>query len=189
LGQRRVVLKVAMEGGREADFLGRLRHANIVLVYSIQEDFVTRLTGSCMPYLGQATLAAVRDGLYAGRRLPIKAAAILDAVRSANAGAEVPESPPVDRILRKGMYVEGIIHLGMQLAEGLAHAHTQGIFHRDLKPSNILMSPDGRPLLLDFHLGGGETNRLACGRNITLHAARGVGTPRRRCVRRRLATL
>ena len=143
LGERPVVLKVALQDGHEADILGRLRHANIVPVYSIQEDAATGLTAFCMPYLGQATLAAVLDGVYADRRPPLRARAILDAVRAANQGADLPESPPPDRILRGGSYVEGVIHLGVQLAEALAHAHGNGIFHRDLKPSNILMSPEG----------------------------------------------
>ena len=49
-----------------------------------------------------------------------------------------------------------MIHLAAQLAEALAHAHARGIFHRDIKPSNILMSPEGRPLLLDFNLSVDE---------------------------------
>ena len=61
LGERRVVVKVAPQNGREAEILGRLQHANIVLVHSIQEDEASGLTAFCMPYLGQATLAAVLD--------------------------------------------------------------------------------------------------------------------------------
>jgi eukaryotic-like serine/threonine-protein kinase len=152
LGERRVVLKVALQGSHEAEILGRLRHPNIVPIYSIQEDNASGLTAFCMPYLGRATLAAVLDAVYAGHRPPLQAKAILDGIQTANAGADLPESPLPDRILRHGTYMEGVIHLAMQLAGALAHAHARGIFHRDLKPSNILMSPDGRPLLLDFNL-------------------------------------
>lgn len=34
-----------------------------------------------------------------------------------------------------------IINYGMQICEGLSHAHHNGIIHRDLKPGNIMISP------------------------------------------------
>ncbi len=156
LGERRVVLKVAQRNGHEAEIMGRLGHANIVPVYSIEEHAATGLTAFCMPYLGQATLAAVLGEVHADHSLPRRARAILDAVQTANQGAEAPQSPPPDRVFRGGSYVDGVVHLAVQLAEALAHAHANGVFHRDLKPSNILMSPDGRPLLLDFNLSVDE---------------------------------
>jgi serine/threonine protein kinase len=36
------------------------------------------------------------------------------------------------------------------VAEGLDRAHRAGVLHRDIKPANILMSRDGRPVLIDF---------------------------------------
>jgi serine/threonine protein kinase len=38
------------------------------------------------------------------------------------------------------------------LASGLDHAGAQGIVHRDIKPSNIILTPDGRAILIDMGL-------------------------------------
>ena len=51
-----------------------------------------------------------------------------------------------------------------ELAEGLGHAHSEGVVHRDIKPSNVLIDAGGQALLTDFgisklmaHLTVGET--------------------------------
>ena len=38
----------------------------------------------------------------------------------------------------------------LQIARGLAHAHSQGVLHRDIKPRNVRVLPDGSVKLMDF---------------------------------------
>jgi eukaryotic-like serine/threonine-protein kinase len=45
-----------------------------------------------------------------------------------------------------------IVSYGIQIAEGLAHAHQNGIVHRDIKTENMLLTSDGRVKITDFGL-------------------------------------
>jgi eukaryotic-like serine/threonine-protein kinase len=55
--------------------------------------------------------------------------------------------------LRKGPISEDeVLRLGIEIAEGLAAAHKQGIVHRDVKPGNIIVMPNGHAKVLDFGL-------------------------------------
>ena len=45
-------------------------------------------------------------------------------------------------------------HFTRQIADGLIHAHSKGIYHLDLKPQNILLDDEGTPKITDFGLAG-----------------------------------
>ena len=42
------------------------------------------------------------------------------------------------------------VEIARQIAEGLASAHRAGIVHRDVKPANVMVTDEGRAIVLDF---------------------------------------
>ncbi len=57
-----------------------------------------------------------------------------------------------DKLLAGPLPENAVARFGIQMAEGLAAAHKQGILHRDLKPGNIGLTAEGSVKLLDFGL-------------------------------------
>jgi eukaryotic-like serine/threonine-protein kinase len=49
-------------------------------------------------------------------------------------------------------YVRSVARLGIQVADALGYAHSQGVLHRDIKPSNLLLDAAGTIWITDFGL-------------------------------------
>jgi serine/threonine protein kinase/Tfp pilus assembly protein PilF len=163
LGNRLVVIKVSLHGGREAEMLGKLSHASIVPVYSVQCDEESGWTLIVMPLMGVATALDLIDSVFERPRWPENGSVVAAVGQAANRLPEVLREAPAAEVREwNGPYSDAIARFGLQLAEGLHAAHQAGVMHRDIKPSNVLLAWSGRPMLLDFNLS-------------TEHAEDGVG--------------
>ena len=64
---------------------------------------------------------------------------------------ELVEGSPLRAALDEGpLELATCMAYATQIARGLGAAHANGIVHRDLKPENLIVTPDGRIMIVDF---------------------------------------
>ena len=64
---------------------------------------------------------------------------------------EYVEGRPLDDYVKEAQLdLRSRLYLFLQVAEAIAHAHSQLVVHRDIKPNNVLVTSDGHVKLLDF---------------------------------------
>jgi hypothetical protein len=56
----------------------------------------------------------------------------------------------VQRIEEGPIPLAEALHLSLEMAKGVAHAHARHVVHRDLKPGNVFLCEDGQVKVLDF---------------------------------------
>jgi serine/threonine protein kinase len=181
IGDRLVALKVASDIGGECHALAQLRHTNIVPVYSVHDDpLQPNWKALCMPFLGGTTLQSILGELQSNgtphrgsamaaswRKLKttvrnhVEETLIKPAFRGAPPSS-IEKAPTKKSRLTRALttferieaesFVDAVLEIAAALADGLAHAHDQGILHRDLKPANVIITDDGEPMLVDFNL-------------------------------------
>jgi serine/threonine protein kinase len=67
---------------------------------------------------------------------------------------EYLEGVPLDSILEKmpTLPLSKVLHILLQVSDGLEYAHKHGVVHQDIKPANIFIQWDNRAKILDFGL-------------------------------------
>ncbi len=172
LASRFVALKVTEVSDVEPQCLARLQHTNIIPIYSLKKE--SNLQSICMPFLGVATMRDLFLQADQKESLSQNGKELISTVagrRASTIGETVANrhTPELDALLsRQGMngesltaiaglnYQDTALWMIGRVADGLAYAHSRDVVHGDLKPGNILISDDGEPLILDFHLSRSE---------------------------------
>jgi serine/threonine protein kinase/tetratricopeptide (TPR) repeat protein len=130
---------------REVEAVARLAHPGIVPIYTVGEEkgipffAMERVEGKSLSELLEP-LKGRDPSKLTGRDM---AFAIL--------GHDGPDLEVLAERLGP-TWIQAALRIAQQVAEALAHAHERGVVHRDIKPSNILVTRDGRAVLLDFGL-------------------------------------
>jgi serine/threonine protein kinase len=149
---RNVALKLSRADSPEARTMARLRHPNIVQVYSAMRLDEIEAAAICMQYVAGVTLAELLDFVatvpnWDGRT-------VLDFIDGAVPSEDA--SGGADRSARARFesfsQAEVIAHVTMAIGNALAYAHATGVLHLDVKPSNILIDRSGEALLMDFNV-------------------------------------
>jgi serine/threonine protein kinase/WD40 repeat protein len=167
---------------REARAAGRLHHTNIVPVYGTgEEGGMHYIAMQFIPGAGlDAILRRLRQlapgsSIGAGDSSPpsgtcTSLAASMQALLGSAPIAHsrepcADEKPQEDRLLhfpicdlQSAIYNRKMVWLGIQAAEALDYAHSQGVVHRDVKPSNLLLDADGALWVSDFGLAKGAAD-------------------------------
>ena len=145
---------------REARAAAGLHHSNIVPVFSVGEQEGVHYYAMQL-IQGQALDGVLRE---VKRMRDVKAVECSQPLGMSNAArtllkggfgplSDVSGKTPLSTSsVSSHPYFRNAARLGVQVADALAYAHSQGVLHRDIKPSNLLLDTLGTIWVTDFGL-------------------------------------
>lgn len=147
----------------EAKAAARLNHANVVPVYAqgehdgqyyyamklVEGASLDTVIKSC-PELLSSTRAS-HAGSVLGDSAAIKTSRI-DQLESGGTTVKHADQQSSARMPRSRKDYKHLASLLAEVADGLAHAHANGVLHRDVKPHNLILGLDSHLYITDFGL-------------------------------------
>lgn len=138
---------------REVEAVAHLKHPGVVPVYAVGEE--RGLPYFAMEHVEGCSLAQALEALASRSPEQIDGRDLLDAIVRTTQGDAAPQESMLPAVF-EGRWETCCLRIARALAEALDHAHARGILHRDLKPSNVMLTRDGRVMLVDFGLARAE---------------------------------
>jgi serine/threonine-protein kinase len=140
-----VVERRLAKGGMSVLYLARDAHDDLLVLKMVPPEIGTAATRSRLMREARALAAVDHPGIVrvqgTGEHEGIPWIA-MDYVRGTDLKRVLADRGPLP--------VDLALRYAIQAAEALVAAHDAGVIHRDLKPSNLLLTPEGRIVLVDF---------------------------------------